>query len=51
MLTIAKVILKYNSLDQETRIKLQDEFGQRGISDRERKFYSWLKKNNKIISK
>ena len=33
----------YENQDDDTRMSLQDEFGNRGIPDRERKFYKWLK--------
>ncbi len=33
----------YENQPDDVRVKLQDEFGQYGIPDRETKFFKWLK--------
>jgi len=39
----------YENLSDDERMSLQNEFGNHGIANRERKFYSWLLKNKKKL--
>lgn len=38
-----EVVEWYENLPDEARMKLQKDFGNDGVPDRETKFYTWLK--------
>lgn len=49
MKTINDAREAYDNLPDQKRMELQKEFGNDGIADRERRFYSWLLKNKKKL--
>lgn len=46
-MTEIEVFLWYEKQPQDVRMKLQAEFGNDGIANREAKFYQWLIKEKK----
>ena len=46
-----EIVEWYDLLSSDRRMELQKEFGNEGVSDREKKFYKWLNKEKKYNEK